>query len=190
MLNIGPEKALFLSRNAKESIKVVGALVITYGIALSLNWDKPYWAGFAVAVCSQINLGQSLSRVLMRVFGTLLALLAGWTIFAVFPQDRWLFMVSLSLWIGACIYFLQRSRYEYYWIVSAFVTLVLWNATGGDFTLSFEKGIFRIQETVLGVVIYSLVAVLIWPNRSRRKLDTASTTLAAAQHRFGTRCFA
>ncbi|MFS1524774.1 FUSC family protein [Microbulbifer sp. 2304DJ12-6] len=179
-----------LSRNAKESIKVAGALVIAYGIALSLDWDKPYWAGFAVAVCSQINLGQSLGRVLMRVFGTLLALLAAWIIFAVFPQDRWLFMVSLSLWIGACIYFLQRSHYEYFWIVSAFVTLVLWNATGGDFTLSFEKGIFRIQETVLGVVVYSLVAVLIWPNRSRGELDTASTALAAAQHRFGTRCFA
>ena len=42
-----------LSRKAKESIKVGLAMTIAYGISLSQDWDRPYWAGFAVAVVSQ-----------------------------------------------------------------------------------------------------------------------------------------
>ncbi|MEX2962275.1 FUSC family protein [Microbulbifer sp. TYP-18] len=178
-----------ISRSSKEAIKVAGALTIVYGVALGLDWDKPYWAGFAVVVCSQINLGQSINRAFMRIGGTIVALLVSWTIFGIFPQDRWLFMIALSSWVGICIYFLQESKFEYFWTVGAFVTLVLWDATGGDFSLTFEKGILRIQETLLGVVVYSLVAVLIWPNRSRPELDKASIELAEQQCEFSSRCF-
>ncbi|MEW5251237.1 FUSC family protein [Microbulbifer discodermiae] len=178
-----------ISRSSKEAIKVAGALTIVYGVALGLDWDKPYWAGFAVVVCSQINLGQSINRVIMRIGGTIVAALVSWTIFGIFPQDRWLFMIALSSWVGICVYFLQESKFEYFWTVGAFVTVVLWDATGGDFSLTFEKGILRIQETLLGVVVYSLIAVLIWPNRSRPELDKASIKLAEQQCEFNSHCF-
>lgn len=178
-----------LSRSSKEAIKVAAALTIVYAIALDLDWDKPYWAGFAVVVCNQINLGQSINRVFMRIGGTIVAALVSWTIFGIFPQDRWLFMLALSSWVGVCIYFLQESKFEYFWTVGAFVTVVLWDATGGDFSLTFEKGILRIQETLLGVVVYSLIAVLVWPNRSRPELDKASIKLSQQQCEFNSRCF-
>ena len=38
-----------LTPRAKELIKTVLAMTIAYGIALSMDWDRPYWAGFAVA---------------------------------------------------------------------------------------------------------------------------------------------
>ena len=41
-----------LSRRAKESIKTALAITIAYGIALSMDWERPYWAAFAVAFCS------------------------------------------------------------------------------------------------------------------------------------------
>lgn len=41
-----------LSLNFKESFKTALALTIAIGIALAMNWEKPYWAGFTVAFCS------------------------------------------------------------------------------------------------------------------------------------------
>ena len=41
-----------LSDRAKAATKTALAMMLAYGIALSMNWDNPYWAGFAVAFCS------------------------------------------------------------------------------------------------------------------------------------------
>jgi uncharacterized membrane protein YccC len=46
---------MIISRKAKEAIKTALAMTIAYGIALSMNWDKPLWAGFAVAFVSLAN---------------------------------------------------------------------------------------------------------------------------------------
>ncbi|MFA0811506.1 FUSC family protein [Microbulbifer epialgicus] len=180
---------MFLSRNAKESIKLASALVIVYAIAMGLNWEKPFWGGFAVIVCSQANLGQSLNRAILWILGTIFALLGGWLIVALFPQDRWLFMIALSLWVASCIYFLQGSRYQYFWVTCGYVILLLWDATGGDFSISYEEGILRVQESSLGIIVYVLISVLIWPNCSREELYEASVELLESHRLFAISCF-
>ena len=41
-----------LSRRAKEAIKAGLAMAIAFGIALAMDWEKPNWAGLAVAMVS------------------------------------------------------------------------------------------------------------------------------------------
>ena len=36
-----------LSTRTKEAIKTGLAMAIAYGIALQMDWDRPYWAAFA-----------------------------------------------------------------------------------------------------------------------------------------------
>jgi len=55
-----------LSSKAKEAIKTALAMTIAYGIALSMDWDKPYWAGFAVAFVSLTSIGQSMNNVVVK----------------------------------------------------------------------------------------------------------------------------
>ena len=50
-----------MSRRAKDSIKTALAMTIAYGIALSMDWDNPYWAGFAVAFVSLSTIGMSMN---------------------------------------------------------------------------------------------------------------------------------
>ncbi len=50
-----------LSTRSKESIKIALAMAIAYAIAL--GWEKPFWAGFAVAI-EWIRLAQ---RVPVRI---------------------------------------------------------------------------------------------------------------------------
>ncbi len=46
-----------LSRKAKESIKTALAMAVAIAISLYMNWDKPMWAGFAVAFVSMNSIG-------------------------------------------------------------------------------------------------------------------------------------
>lgn len=60
-----------LSAQVKAALKTALAMVLAYGVALSMDWDNPYWAGFAVAFCSLSTVGESLNKGLLRLSGTL-----------------------------------------------------------------------------------------------------------------------
>lgn len=79
----------FPSRRAREAIKTALAVTLAYGIALWMDWDKPSWAGFAVAMISLSTVGQSLNKGAMRMLGTLVGAVAALVFLAWFPQDRW-----------------------------------------------------------------------------------------------------
>jgi len=79
-----------MTPRVKESIKTALAMTIAYGIALSMDWDRPYWAGFAVAFISLSTIGQSLNKGAMRMLGTLVALVVSLLIIALFVQEGWL----------------------------------------------------------------------------------------------------
>ena len=90
-----------LSTRFKESFKTALAMTIAYGIALSMDWDRPYWAGFAVAFISLATIGQSLNKAAMRMLGTLVAIVVALTLIALFAQERWVFMLFLSICVWA-----------------------------------------------------------------------------------------
>jgi len=102
-----------LSRKAKDAIKVALAMTMAYGISLSMDWDRPYWAGFAVAFVSLATVGQSMIKAALRMLGTLIAVVVALLLIVLFAQDRWLFMLFLSVWVGFCsqIYFCRSGTY-------------------------------------------------------------------------------
>ena len=51
-------------------------MAIAYGIALYMDWEKPYWAGFAVAFVSLATVGQSLNKAALRMLGTIVRALS------------------------------------------------------------------------------------------------------------------
>jgi uncharacterized membrane protein YgaE (UPF0421/DUF939 family) len=91
------KKQIQLTTRTKEAIKTGLAMAISYGIALRLGWENPKWAGMAVAMISLSTAGQSLNKGAMRMLGTLVALVAAFAFLALFSQDRWQFMVFVSL---------------------------------------------------------------------------------------------
>jgi uncharacterized membrane protein YccC len=171
-----------LSRKAKESIKTALAMTIAYGIALSMDWDKPYWAGFAVAFISLATVGLSLNKAALRVVGTIVATAIALLLIALFAQDRWPFMLALSIWVFLCTYMMGSVKYSYFWYVSGFVCVVICMGAGPDPVHAFEIAVLRSQETGLGILVYSLVALLLWPVSSRADFEDSVGKLAATQH--------
>jgi uncharacterized membrane protein YccC len=172
-----------LSRKSKEAIKTALAMTIAYGIALQMGWENPKWAGFAVAFVSLATLGQSLNKGAMRMLGTLVAAVVALMIIALSAQDRWLFMLFLSAWVGFCTYMMGGPKRQYFWNVCGFVCVIICLDAGPDSINAFETAMVRTEETGLGILVYSLVAVLIWPSISSADFDAAAVKLASTQHR-------
>jgi uncharacterized membrane protein YccC len=173
---------MILSTRTKESIKTALAMTIAYGIALQMDWDKPYWAGFAVAFISLSTVGQSLNKGAMRMLGTLFALVVSLLIIALFVQDRWLFMAALSGWIGFCTYRMGVSKRSYFWFLAGFASAVIAFDGGTDPINAFDIAVLRAEETGLGVLAYTLVTTLLWPTNSCAEFKDATRALAQAQH--------
>lgn len=170
-----------LSTRTKESLKTALAITITIAIALYMDWDKAYWAAFAVAFCSLSTIGQSMNKAAMRMLGTLLAIVVAFTLIGLFPQDRWLFVFSLSLWLGFCTYMGSGPRYQYFWIVAGFVSAVVAIDAGPNGADAFAIAILRSQETALGILVYTLVSLFLWPTSSGPPFLAAASKLASAQ---------
>jgi len=171
-----------LSIRTKESIKTALAMTIAYGIALSMEWDKPMWAGFAVAFVSLSTVGQSINKAALRVLGTLVAVVVALALIALFAQDRWLFILSVTAWVGLCTYLMSGPKYQYFWNVCGFVVVIITMGAGADSANAFNVAMLRAQETGLGILVYGLVSVLIWPSNSRSDFEAAVVKLAATQH--------
>src|SRR5262245_792186 len=92
-----------LSDRVKAAVKTALAIVLAYGVALSMDWGHSYWAAFAVAFCTLSTVGESLNKGLLRLSGTLLGSLAAVTLIALFAQDRWLFLIGMTIFTGLCI---------------------------------------------------------------------------------------
>ena len=156
-------------------------MTIAYGIALSMDWEKPYWAGFAVAFISLATTGQSLNKGALRMLGTLVTTIVALTFIALFAQDRWLFMLFLSAYVGFCTYMMGGAKNKYFWHVCGFVCAIICMSAGPNSTRAFETAVLRVQETGLGILVYSLISIFIWPVTSRADFEAAAGKLLSTQ---------
>ena len=170
-----------ISRKAKESIKTALAMTIAYGIALSLDWDRPMWAGFAVAFISLPTVGQSLNKAAMRMLGTFLGVGVAFIIIALTAQERWHFIILLAVYIGICTYMMSGTKHNYFWFVSGFVCAIICFNAGPNSENAFSIAMLRAQETGLGILVYSIIAFLIWPSSSRKEFYMTAQKLVSAQ---------
>lgn len=171
-----------LSLAAKESIKTGMAMSTACGLAMAAGWTNPYWACIAVAVVSLSTVGESLNKCVHRLWGTLAAGALGLLFLGLFPQDRWAFITCLSLYMGLSAYKVTTSRYVYFWFLSGYVVLLIASATVGTSSQhAFNTVMVRIQETVLGIVVYALVSVFLWPQRSSHDLKLVVKSLLGVQ---------
>ena len=158
-------------------------MTIAYGIALSMDWDNPYWAGFAVAFVSLASIGQSMNKAALRMVGTFVAIVVAFMLIALFAQERWLFMFFLLAWLGFCSYMMGGAKHQYFWNVCGFVCVIICMDAGPNSVDAFNIAILRAQETGLGILVYSLVAIFLWPSSGGADFNAAAVNLASTQHR-------
>jgi uncharacterized membrane protein YccC len=173
----------------QEAIKTALALIIAYAISMEMGWSKLAWAGLAIGMTA-IPGGMSFNKAILRMLGTVCAVSVCFFLLGNFIQSRWLFIAVLSGFVGVCTYnFMQDVKYSYFWLVSAFTSVIIsfFGANMGvvDPASYFNLGMLRAQETGLGIMVYALISLLLWPINSYKRLQGAQQQLI----RQAERCF-
>jgi multidrug efflux pump subunit AcrA (membrane-fusion protein) len=100
---------------------------------------------------------------------------------ALFPQQRWWFMVFLSVYIGFCTYLMTGKKNQYFYQVMAFVCVIICFDGGVNSLNAFQTAMARIQQTGMGILVYTLVSVFLWPRTTAGELNEISRKLVAVQ---------
>ena len=150
--------------STKEAIKAALSIVIAICLALWFQWEKPYWAAIAVAVMAlNESFAHSINKGHNRLMGTLLGTGYAFFLIAMFSQDRFLFLTFFTLFLGTCIFMSSDEKYGYIFSIGFAVCSIIACMGGFDSQVTFYFAVLRIQETLLGVITFSIVYRLIWP---------------------------
>jgi uncharacterized membrane protein YccC/ElaB/YqjD/DUF883 family membrane-anchored ribosome-binding protein len=180
------EQSFQLSQRFKDAFKIAVAIVVTYAIALSQGWGTPFWAGFAVAFCGLTTVGDSLNKGLQRVFGTIFGAAIALALLALFPQDRWAFMIALSLLVAFFTYMMGSTTRWYFWFIAGITIPIVTVTAEPDALFDFHRAVMRSQQTTLGIVVYSFVSILVWPVSSRAAFEDSVRGVIGKQHQLFT----
>ncbi|MFA0312532.1 fusaric acid resistance protein [Vibrio splendidus] len=149
--------------STKEAIKAAVSIVIAICLALWFQWEKPYWAAIAVAVMAlNESFAHSINKGHNRLMGTLLGTGYAFFLIALFSQDRFLFLTFFTLFLGSCIFMSSDEKYGYVFSIGFSVCSIICCMGGFDSQVTFHFAVLRIQETLLGVITFSVVYRLLW----------------------------
>lgn len=152
------------STSTKEAIKAALSIVIAICLALWFQWEKPYWAAIAVAVMAlNESFAHSINKGHNRLMGTLLGTGYAFSLIAMFSQDRFLFLTFFTLFLGVCIFMSSDEKYGYIFSIGFAVCSIISCMGGFDSQVTFYFAVLRIQETLLGVITFSIIYRLVWP---------------------------
>lgn len=113
-------------------------LGITIAIALHMDWEQPRWTAINVALVGMFTVGLSLNNAIVRILGTITAGLMTLALLGLFGQDRWLYVLTLSIWMGICTYMMGGKKFEGYWMMAGFATAIVAVDAGLDAVDTFE----------------------------------------------------
>ncbi|ANQ19674.1 FUSC family protein [Vibrio natriegens] len=181
-----------LNASTKEAIKVALSIVIALSLALWFQWEKPYWAAIAVVVMAlNESYAHSIHKGHNRVWGTLVGIAYALFLIGTFPQDPFLFLSFLTMFLGLCIFMSSDEKYGYIFSMAFTVCSIVACMGQFDDQTIFHFAILRLQETVLGVITFSVVYRIVWPINTEQnfiqKFENSRTLLLEAlknEHNF------
>ena len=132
-------------------------------VAFRLELDNPYWAGTSAAIVCQPHLGASLRKGWFRMIGTVMGAVVIVVLTAVFPQNRFGFLVGLALWGGGCalIATLLGNFAAYAAALAGYTAAIVASdqlgATGGPNGHAFMLAVYRVSEIWIGIMSAGIV---------------------------------
>ena len=156
-------------------------MALAYLIPLSQGWAQPQTAAITVMLIAAMgSVSESIQKGAMRVLGTIIGAIIGMTLIGVFPQDRVLYLISLSVIVTIVLYILRAYKGDNTIFMLTAITMMMVFKNGEvDDVLIY--GLDRTFMTVFGIVVYTLVGVFLWPVKVEDNTQESATSLSAAQ---------
>ncbi len=142
-------------------------------ISFSLNLDGSHWAlTTCYIVGGQRQTGSILAKSAARIVGTLVGVVASFTLVNAFAQERVLFMCGFAGWLCICAYFshYQRGHWAYAWVLSGYTTAIVGIPAALAPDQAFTIIASRAENVIIGVVCMGVVSLIAFPETVSRTL--------------------
>ena len=164
-------------------------MALAYLIPLSQGWSQASTAAITVMLIAAIgSVGESVIKGAMRVLGTIIGAAIGMTLIALFPQERMLYLVILSIIVAIPLYLVRAYKGDpsIFMLTAMTMMLVFKNGEVDDV---FIYGLDKTYMTVFGILVYTAVGVFLWPvnvedttRKNAIKLTEAQTQIFLDRH--------
>ncbi|WP_434666768.1 FUSC family protein [Paraburkholderia sp. A3BS-1L] len=154
-------------------LKTVLAVLLSTGISMRLELAAPRTAMVSVVILMMHqHSGMVMARGFYRGLGMVVGNLAALLLFALFPQERVLFLAVLSVWIGLCVWGAASYRnYQSYGFVLAGYATCIAALPAIDHPYGIlDNVVTGLSEVSIGILCASLVSALIFPLHVRDML--------------------
>lgn len=147
------------------AIRTVSASLIALLAAYALHLERPQWAMMTVFIVAQPVAGMVLAKGFFRLLGTVIGAFASVAMVLALSPHPWLFVVALSLWIGACTFVasMLRNPEAYGAALSGYTATIIALPAIGQPELVNELAAARCTEIALGIVCAAVTSRLILP---------------------------
>jgi uncharacterized membrane protein YgaE (UPF0421/DUF939 family) len=152
-----------LSDKLKFSIKASLSMALAYLIPISQGWAQASTAAITVMLIAAMgSVSESVFKGAMRVVGTIIGAIIGMTLIAIFPQDRFFFLISLSLIVAIPLYLVRAYKGDpSIFMLTAMTMMMVFKS--GEVDDVFLFGLDKTYMTIFGIAVYTLVGVFLWP---------------------------
>lgn len=156
-----------LTHSTQEAIKVGLAVALAILAAMWFGWDKTYWSAITVYVIAATeSYSYAIKKSQNRLVGTVIGISFAFFLLAFFPQNHPQFIFFYCLFLMLCVYFSSHHHWGYAMNIAFTVCAIVVCSGGFEASTTFDIAILRMQQTVLGIVVYSLVFRFVWPKKT------------------------
>lgn len=151
-----------LSDKLKFALKVSLSLTLAYMIPMAMGWAQPNTAAITVMLIAGAGVvSDGVSKGIIRVIGTVIGAILGLILIALFPQERMIYLISMSLLVSLLSYLYYAYQGDStVFMLSAMMVMMLF-INGPD--KAFIYGIDRTYMTLFGILVYTVVGLFLWP---------------------------
>jgi hypothetical protein len=151
----------------KFAIKVSLSLMLAYIVPMAMGWEQPSTAATTVMLIAGAGgVSNSLSKGILRVIGTVIGAVIGLSLIALFPQERFLYLLSVSLVLSVITYLYYAFQGDSTAFMLSAVTIMMTFIQGPE--EAFLYGIERSYMTIFGILVYTFVGVFLWPVQEKK----------------------
>ncbi len=162
----------------RHGLRMALALSLGYAVMHLVHANNGYWILLTTAFVCRPNFGATRLRLVQRIAGTLLGLIATWALMQLFPGTELQLLLAL---ISALVFFITRT--DRYMLATAAITvmaLFCFNLLGDGFVLIWP----RLIDTLIGCALAVAASFLILPDWQGRRLYLVMSTVLASCARY------
>ena len=153
----------------KFSLKVSISLTLAYMIPMAMGWNQPNTAAMTVMLIAGAGgVSDSLSKGMLRIVGTVVGAILGMLLIALFPQERILYLLSMSLLLSIITYLYYAYQGDSTALMLSAVMIMVIFLQGPE--NAFLYGIDRTYMTLFGILIYTAVGMFLWPVKEKKDM--------------------